>query len=92
MRPLPESGYKQFEDWLSEETCDLVTSVQTAHEKALALQSMSIEAMNNFFPEKEVTFTGDDQPWINSRIKTEVRKLERIYSKHRKNIAWEKTR
>ena len=49
VRPLPESGYKQFEDWLSEETCDLVTSVQTAHDKALALQSMSIEAMNKFF-------------------------------------------
>jgi hypothetical protein len=52
VRPLPESGYKQFENWLSEETWDLVTSVETAHEKALALQSMSIEAMNKFFFQK----------------------------------------
>ena len=55
MRFLPESGYKQFEQWLSEETWDLVTSVETAHEQALALQSMSIEAIN-IFP------TSDDQP------------------------------
>ena len=89
VRPLPKSGHKQLEEGLSEETWDLVTSVETAHEKALAFQSISLEAVNKFFPEKEVTFTSDDQPWINLRIKTEKRKRKRIYSKHRKSIAWE---
>ena len=44
--------------------------------------------MDKFFPVKEVAFTSDDQPWINSRIKTEIRKRKRIYSRHRKSKAW----
>ena len=40
------------------------------------------------FPEKEVTFSSDDQPWIDSRIKTEIRKRKRIYSKQRRSPQW----
>ena len=89
IRPMPESKYNNFEKWLKEQTWENVTNVETVDEQAEALQSMSLEAMNVFFPEKEVNFSSDDQPWIDSKIKTEIRKRQRIYSKHRKNKAWE---
>ena len=87
---MPEYKYIQYEAWLKEQTWESVTSVETVHEKAAVLQSMSLEAMEKFFPEKNVTFSSDDEPWIDSQIKREIRKIKRIYSRHRKNIAWEK--
>ena len=86
---MPESKYYNFEKWLREQTWKNVTNSETVDDKADALQNMSIKAMNIFFPEKDVIFTSDDQPWMDSRIKTEIRKRQRIYSKHRKSKAWE---
>ena len=51
--------------------------METVHQKAEELQNMSIKAMNLFFPEKEVCFTNDDQPWMDSRIKLEIRKKKK---------------
>ena len=88
VRPLPESKYTAFEYWLKTQTWENVMNAETAHEKAQLLQDMSIKAMDKFFPKKEVSFTTDDEPWINSKIKKEIRKRKRIYSKHRKSEAW----
>ena len=89
---MPESKYYNFEKWLREQTWKNVTDVETVDEKAATLQNMSIKAMNIFFPEKDVIFTSDDQPWMDSRIKTEIRKRQRIYSKHRKSRLGRKKR
>ena len=70
MRPMPESKYKIFEKWLKEQTWDNVTSVETVHERAEVLQNRLLKALDSIFPEKEVIFSSDDQPWVDSRIKT----------------------
>ena len=88
VRPMPDSKYHKYENWLKQQTWEDVTNAENVHEKAKILQNMSLEAMDRFFPVKEVVFTSDDQPWINSRIKTEIRKRKRIYSRHRKSEAW----
>ena len=85
---MPEYKYLHYEAWLKEQTWESVTSAETVHEKTEVLQSMSLEAMEKFFPEKNVTFSSE--PWIDSKIKREIRKRKGIYSRHRKNIAWEK--
>ena len=90
VRPMPEHKYDQYEIWLREQTWESVKSVETVHEKAAALQSMSLAAMKKFFPLKKVTFSSDDEPWIDSRIKAEIRKRQRIYSRHRKSLGWQK--
>ena len=90
VRPMPESKYTLFENWLKEQIWECVISVETVHEKAAVLQSTLLAAMNKIFPEKEVSFTGDDQPWINSKIKTEIRKRKRIYAAQRKSPMWNK--
>ena len=56
VRPMPESKYKIFENWLREQTWDNVTSVEYVHEQAEILQNTLLKAMNNFFPEKNHIF------------------------------------
>ena len=88
VRPMPESKYLEYEKWLKDQTWIDVLNAVTVHEQAEILQDMSINAMDRYFPKKEVLFTSDDEPWINSRIKKEIRKRKRIYSRHRKSKAW----
>ena len=76
---MPESKFHDYEKWLTEQTWENVFSVETVHQKAEKLQNMSIKVMNLFFPEKEVCFTNDDQPWMDSRIKTEIRRKKTNY-------------
>ena len=87
VRPMPESKYIEFENWLKTQTWENVTNAETDHEQAQTLQDISINAIDKFFPQKEVSFTSDDEPWVNSRIKEEIRKRKRIYSRHRKSKA-----
>ena len=61
VRPMPESQYTKYENWLKLQTWEDVTSVETVHEKAAVLQAISVKAINEFFPQKEVVFTSDDQ-------------------------------
>ena len=88
VRPMPESKYVEFEKWLKDQTWENVLNAETVHEQAQILQDMCLNAMDRYFPQKEVLFTTDDEPWINSRIKKEIRKRKRIYSRHRKSKAW----
>ena len=74
VRPMPESRFIEFEKWIKCQTWENVMSAETVHDKAEELQSMSLAAMNKYFPEKHVTFTSDDQPWIDSKIKNKIRK------------------
>ena len=88
VRPMPESKYVEFEKWLKDQTWENVLNAETVHEQAQILKDMCLNAMDRYFSKKEVLFTTDDEPWINSRIKKEIRKRKRIYSRHRKSKAW----
>ena len=81
---MPESKFHEYENWLKQQTWESVINAENVHEQAAVLQSISTEAMDRFFPEKEVVFTSDDQPWINSRIKTEIRKRKKNLLKTKK--------
>ena len=59
--------------------------LETVQEQAQILQDICINAMDNFFPKKEVLFTSDDETWISSRIKSEIQERKRKFLNHRKN-------
>ena len=46
--------------------------------------------LNTVAPEKEVKIALDDPPWMNTRIKTIIRKRNREYDKNFKSEKWNK--
>ena len=61
VRPMPESKYQEYENWLKQETWESVFIAEDVHTMTENLQSISVKAMDKIFPSKEVNFTSDDQ-------------------------------
>ena len=49
------------------------------HEKAAIFESELLESLNRFLPEKNMTFSSDDRPWMTPELKN----LERKRKRHR---------
>ena len=81
-RPLPKSGIADMGKWIVTEKWDCVTTAESAHEKASALQP--------FHTRKTATFTSEDQPWVTPEVKDIDRKKKREYYKHRKSAKWKR--
>ena len=88
IRPLPESGLAKFEEWISTHSWENVYSALTAHSKAEVFQTELLSALNKFLPEKNMTFSSDDQPWMTPELKNLDRKRKRQFQKHRKSEKW----
>ena len=89
-RPLPKSGIADMGKWIVTEKWDCVTTAESAHEKASALQNLVMKQLNHFLPEKTATFTSEDQPWVTPEVKDIDRKKKREYYKHRKSAKWKR--
>ena len=87
-RPLPRSGIDSMGRWIVNETWDVVSQSESAHDKARTLQNLLLEQLNHFLPEKTATFTSEDQPWVTPEIKDIDRSKKREYRKHRKSPKW----
>ena len=85
IRHLPESGLTEFQNWISSHSWDNVYCAVSAHSKAEIFQSELLNALNRCLPEKVMTFSSDDQPWMTPELKTLDRKRKRQYQKHRRN-------
>ena len=69
VRHFPKSGIDNMRKWLMDFTFTEVLEAETAHEKAEKFQHVLLQKLDQFFPEKEVKFSSDDQPWITTKIK-----------------------
>ena len=88
-RPLPESGIRDMGKWLVSYNWDSVINAETAHKKAEILQTILLEKLDFYLPEKIVKFTSEDQVWITPEIKEISRKKSREFFKKRKSQNWE---
>ena len=84
-RPLPQSGMLKFGEWLSQQTWDEVYNANDVHEKAACFQQKLMKALDEYLPEKTVTFSSDDQPWMTAELKELDRKKKRVFRKQRKS-------
>ena len=73
-RPLPESGVRAMGNWIVSHNFDALYNAETAHKKAEILQTVLLEKINFFLPEKVVKFTSEDQVWVTPEIKELARK------------------
>ena len=88
IRPLPESGLAEFRTWISKHSWENVYNAVTAHSKAEIFQTELLETLNKCLPEKMMTFSSDDQPWMTPELKNLDRKRKRQFQKHRKSERW----
>ena len=87
-RPYSESRMQKMINVLINENWDNVYSSVTTHEKAQKFQEMLLEKYLLSFPEKDVKFSDEDQPWMNDKLKKLDRKRKRIYAKNRMSKKW----
>ena len=90
VRRLPQSGKDLMRSWISQQNWDEVTAAESAHEKALVLQSMLMEKVDQFLPESTVSFSSDDQPWFTPELKQLDKTRKTEYRRHRRSFRWKK--
>ena len=88
VRPLLESGIRDMGRWIVSHTWEEVYSAVTTHEKADVFQTILLQKLNYFLPEKVITFSSDNQVWVTPEIKQLSRKKSREYFKNRKSPKW----
>ena len=82
-RPLPESGVRQFGQWMTGENWGALEGGLSPSEQAQILKEMTEQQLNRYFPVKECRVSATDKPWITRDIK----KLDRL-----KKSEYKKTR
>jgi hypothetical protein len=87
-RPLPSTGIQKMGEWIAIQDWQEVYDGKTAHDKAELFQQMLLQKMDECLPEKSITVTSDDKPWITSEIKQLDRKQKREFCKNRKSAKW----
>ena len=88
VRRLPQSGKDQLRRWISQQTWDEVLSAESAHEQAMILQTMLMQKVDEYLPEKMVSVSSDDQPWFTPELKELDKKRKTEYRRHRKSARW----
>ena len=89
VRPIKESGLLRFRDWIKNHSWDRLLAAESAHEKAEILQCELLSKIDEFLPEKLVTFCSDDKEWFTTELKELDKKRKREYRKNRKSGKWE---
>ena len=60
----------------------------SAHKKAEKFQNFLVSKYEEFFPEKVISISSDDQPFISTKLKRMKRRKCREYQKHRLSDKW----
>ena len=87
-RPLPESGIREFGQWICDEKWVDLKYDQTPTEQAQLLQEILSEKVEKFFPKKIFRVSRKDKPYITKELKQLDRAKKRIYKKHGKSIKY----
>lgn len=90
VRPITQSGIYNMKLWLMEENWECVTEAKTADLKALAFQGRFFEKYKEYFPNKVLSLSSVDQPWITQKLKKLDRQRKRVYNKSRRSAKWKK--
>ena len=88
LRPIMDSGIKQFSDWIKNHAWEKIVETDLVDEKVEELYSSVSEKVVEYFPEKILKFTSNDSPWCNEKVKNLKRLKGREYNKHRASKKW----
>ena len=88
VRRMPESGQFKFYSWIRQHDWSELYLAESAHEKAMILQMSLMGKVEEFMPEKTVTFSSDDKPFFTPELKRLDRKRKEEYRRHRRSLRW----
>ena len=84
-RPITESGMCKLELWFKTQSWLNIFNMECVNQKAVQLQNIILEKVEEYLPLKSRTISNDDQPWYTEELKNLKRKKSREYQKNRKS-------
>ena len=88
IRPITTDQLMSFGDWITKENWNEVKEAPTVDKKVEAFDKIISSKLDLICPEKKVTCSVRDKPWINSHIKIVIRDRKREYEKNGKSLKW----
>ena len=84
-RPLPESKVREFGQWMTSETWDIIRADEEPNQQVSAFQALIEQKLDTYLPKKIVKLGINDKPFITSELKTLKRKRMREYKANGKS-------
>ena len=88
VRPMKQSGIDMFGSWLKKQNWSEVFNAKTVDEKTEIFQSLLLQKVEEFLPQKTRRISSDDQPFCTEEMKRIKRLKSREYHKSRKSPKW----
>ena len=85
VRPMPESKIKTLGQWITTESFEDVSSVESPSEKVKALGNLITEKVNQVCPEKSIKVYKNDREWMTEPLRKLRRRKSREYRRHGKS-------
>ena len=89
-RPFPDSGIRQMGQWVQSQSWKEIYSEMDPDKKAELFESIMMEKVNLFFPEKVLKINENDKPWANSQLLVLDRQRKTEYNKFKKSDKWKR--
>ena len=85
-RPLPESGIREFGQWITSEDWSCILESESPSQQVSAFEKLLQFKLNTILPQKSMKFCKNfDKPFYTSDLKKLDRALKREYRKHQKS-------
>ena len=84
-RPLPESKVREFGQWMTSETWDIIRDDEEPNQQVSAFQALIGQKLDTYLPKKIVKLGINEKPFITSELKTLKRKRMREYKANGKS-------
>ena len=87
-RPLPESGIRQFGQWIVQENWECIEATRSPSDQAVLLQQLLESKLNEFLPTRKVRLTNKDKQWMDSELKKLDRAKKREWCRKGKSTRY----
>ena len=89
VRPIKQSQLEELGRWLQKQDWNtVIEQITNTDNKLSKFYELVHNKINEVCPLKTFKVSIEDPPWMNIRIKTEMRKRDREFQKHRKSPKW----
>ena len=85
---MKQSSIDLFGFWIKGQDWKEIFEAKHVDDKTERIQTVLLEKVDEFFPQKLRVISSDDQPFCTEEMKHLKRQKSREYSKHRKSLKW----
>ena len=90
VRPIPDSQILNFENEIISTDWNYLFNSPNIDEKTQIFHDVILHALNKYFPEKSLKVSNLDKKWMNPKLKSLHRNIQREYYSHRRSEKWRK--